>query len=81
MIITAKYLGPTNTKGARVKVCSYQHGTRYYPYDHEQGFGSYERSILQYVVDHDIDRSKGPILLSSTLDGVLAVQSNWSLME
>jgi hypothetical protein len=78
MIITAKYLGPTNTKGKRIKVSSYEHGTKYYPYDHALGYASYEQSIRQYITDHNIPEKSG-FMLAQTLSGVLAIRSNWEL--
>jgi hypothetical protein len=51
MIITAKYLGPTNTKGARIKVSVLsKSGAKYYPWDYSTNPGeNYKRAFKSYL--------------------------------
>ena len=37
-VVTTKYYGPTNTRGARIKV-STRNGSKFIPFDHAAGWG------------------------------------------
>lgn len=52
MIITAKFLGPTNTKGSRIKVSGHKSGAKYYQWDHALNPGdNYEQAFKTYLKD------------------------------
>lgn len=80
MIITAKYLGPTNTKGARVKVSAQGFKARTYPYLH---WGSqsvnFTEAIRDYIGTNEIMVTGNPFVFHETAGGVLAVRSSWVL--
>jgi len=49
MIITAKYLGPTNTKGLRIKVSLERRAAKTYQWNCADHFGNYERAFTDYI--------------------------------
>lgn len=50
-VITTKYLGPTNTKGARIKVASDTGHASTYPYDHSAS-NPHIAALGQYLKQH-----------------------------
>jgi hypothetical protein len=52
--ITIKYLGPTDTRGTRLKVQAMGMPARYYPYDHAERDGGRKKAAIDYIKRHDI---------------------------
>ena len=48
MVVTTKYCGPTNTRGARVKV-STRNGSKFIPFDHVAGWGGIDEAGVAKV--------------------------------
>ena len=63
--IQAKYYGPTNFRGARIKVWA-QAGVRWYPYQYEQSDGGKAACISDYAGKLDW---KGTIHYGELADG------------
>ena len=80
MIITAKYLGPTNTKGARIKVSAQGLKPRTYPWMHwNSQCMNYQEAIRDYIRSHELNPSDNPFVFHDTAGGALAVRSSWVL--
>lgn len=82
MIITAKYLGPTNTKGARIKV-SYRQwaenkGTvKYYGWDNSiNPDDNYKKAFKDYLSNVLFNNFQQSWTIDCTDDGMIATNSN-----
>ena len=81
MIITAKFLGPTNTKGSRIKVSGHKAGAKYYQWDHALNpVDNYRRAFREYLTSElYMTFPQRTWVMDSTDNGMIAISSNTTL--